>query len=132
MDAVEALNQWARAHTLGPWVSTGTIREIIAGAQGADQWQTEDDLALLRDAVVAGIRKAKVEQVREAMEGLATLANRSEEDILVEGMRGQHPYLLNELIFTLLKAAKEQCCHGGEWDGRIALPLQRFIDEFVV
>ena len=131
MNAVEAINQWAKTHTLGPWVNTGTIREIIAGAQGADQWQTEDELALLRDAVVAGIRRAKVEQVREAMEGLATLANRSENDILVEGMRGQHPYLLNELIFTLLKATKEQCCRG-EWDGRIAPPLQRFIDEFVV
>lgn len=131
MNAVEAINQWAKTHNLGPWVSTGTIREIIAGARGADQWQTEDELVLLRDAVVAGIRRAKVEQVREAMEGLATLANRSENDILVEGMRGQHPYLLNELIFTLLKATKEQCGRG-EWDGRIAPPLQRFIDEFVV
>lgn len=131
MNAVEAINQWAKTNTLGPWVGSEKIREIIANSHGADQWQTDEELALLRDAVLAGIRQSKISQVREAMEQLTTLANRNEMDILVEGMCGQHPYLLNELIFTLLKATKRQCGRG-QWDGRIAPPLQKFIDEFVV
>jgi len=132
MNAVEAVKKWAETHSLGHWVSPGQIREIIGGTENADQWQTDEDLTILRDAVASVIRISKVKQIKESMDAMTSLLNRSETDTLIEGMMGQHPYLLNDLIWALLKATKQQCGRNRNWDGRISPALRNFIDEFIV
>ena len=131
MQATTKLMKWAEVNNLGPWVSVATIREIIADCEGLEDWQSDEEVEELRNVVIQiGLLK-KVKEVKEAMDMLTSMANRGEQDTLVQGMIGQHPYLLNELIWTLLKATKLQCGRG-QWDGRIAPPLQSFIDEYVV
>lgn len=132
-NAIEVLEDWSHTHYLGNHTSLSTIREVLVGTEAVSQSELDDDeqLSFIRDFAVQRIREKKVEAARDAVKTLTDLINRGSHEEVIEGMQGHHAYLVNELIWDLLKATKQRCKVGGFWDGRIAPNLAAFMDEWV-
>lgn len=125
-DGLKLLVEWASGHYLTNTTPIDKIREIVGG-----DW-SDDDLAMLRDLAIDRVHQTKVDAARAAMDTLTSLLNRGDMDALRQGMMGQHPYLLNELVWTLFQVVQKQCGRDGSWDGRITHTLAKFIDEYCV
>lgn len=119
---------------LHDWTTVSQLKGLIAEANDFQEY-SDDDLDLILASAKKGMRQKQVDTLSEAFSVLADFVNRmgSDKSIVADAMRGVHPYLLNELILSLLAGTKKKCRYGdGSWDGRISITLQDYMDQYIV
>ena len=130
---VDAVSAWAENNSIGYYTSVDVIRTVMLELGISDSEFSDDEIAWIRNSAIEAVYEKKRDAAKGAIKTLTDLMNRSDGTIVKEATLSAHPYLLNELIWTLLSAIKQKCmfCEG-HWDGRIAISLREFIEQHVV